>query len=48
MCRRPARLPYGGTFDPELGHTQWVNEMMVQTGMTTTSRAGGEVFGMDF
>jgi prepilin-type N-terminal cleavage/methylation domain-containing protein/prepilin-type processing-associated H-X9-DG protein len=29
-------LAYGGTFDPELGHTQWVNGMMVQTGMTTT------------
>jgi prepilin-type processing-associated H-X9-DG protein len=29
-------LPYGGTFDPEVGHTQWVNGMMVQTGMTTT------------
>jgi prepilin-type N-terminal cleavage/methylation domain-containing protein/prepilin-type processing-associated H-X9-DG protein len=27
---------YGGTFDPELGHTQWVNGMMVQTGLTTT------------
>jgi prepilin-type N-terminal cleavage/methylation domain-containing protein/prepilin-type processing-associated H-X9-DG protein len=26
----------GGTFDPELGHTQWVNGMMVQTGFTTT------------
>ena len=29
-------LAYGGTFDPEVGHTQWVNGMMVQTGMTTT------------
>jgi prepilin-type N-terminal cleavage/methylation domain-containing protein/prepilin-type processing-associated H-X9-DG protein len=25
-----------GTFDPQLGHTQWVNGMLVQTGMTTT------------
>ncbi len=31
-----ACVTYGGTFDPELGHTQWVNGMMVQTGMTTT------------
>jgi prepilin-type N-terminal cleavage/methylation domain-containing protein len=29
-------LALGGTFDPELGHTQWVNGMMVQTGFTTT------------
>jgi prepilin-type N-terminal cleavage/methylation domain-containing protein/prepilin-type processing-associated H-X9-DG protein len=29
-------LAYSGTFDPEVGHTQWVNGMMVQTGMTTT------------
>jgi prepilin-type N-terminal cleavage/methylation domain-containing protein len=29
-------LSYGGTFDAELGHTQWVNGMLVQTGMTTT------------
>ncbi|MBN9521982.1 DUF1559 domain-containing protein [bacterium] len=29
-------LAYGGTFDPEVGHTQWVNGMMVQTGMATT------------
>ncbi|HWB13391.1 MAG TPA: DUF1559 domain-containing protein [Pirellulales bacterium] len=29
-------LAYGGTFDAELGHTQWVNGMLVQTGMTTT------------
>jgi prepilin-type N-terminal cleavage/methylation domain-containing protein/prepilin-type processing-associated H-X9-DG protein len=29
-------LAFGGTFDPEIGHTQWVNGMMVQTGMTTT------------
>jgi prepilin-type N-terminal cleavage/methylation domain-containing protein len=29
-------LVYGGPLDPELGHTQWVNGMMVQTGMTTT------------
>jgi prepilin-type N-terminal cleavage/methylation domain-containing protein/prepilin-type processing-associated H-X9-DG protein len=29
-------VSYGGTFDPELGHTQWVNGMLVQTGMTTT------------
>jgi prepilin-type processing-associated H-X9-DG protein len=29
-------VSYGGTFDPELGHTEWVNGMMVQTGMTTT------------
>jgi len=31
-----ACVSYGGTFDPELGHTQWVNGMMVQTGMATT------------
>ena len=31
-----ACLTYGGEFDPEMGHTQWVNGMMVQTGMTTT------------
>jgi prepilin-type N-terminal cleavage/methylation domain-containing protein/prepilin-type processing-associated H-X9-DG protein len=29
-------LSYGGPLDPQLGHTQWVNGMMVQTGMTTT------------
>jgi prepilin-type processing-associated H-X9-DG protein len=29
-------LTYGGTFDADLAHTQWVNGMMVQTGMTTT------------
>lgn len=28
-------LTYGGTFDPILAHTQWVNGMLVQTGMTT-------------
>ncbi len=28
-------LAYGGTFDPSLAHTEWVNGMMVQTGMTT-------------
>ncbi|MDB5343607.1 MAG: prepilin-type cleavage/methylation protein [Schlesneria sp.] len=28
-------LAYGGTFDPVLAHSQWVNGMMVQTGMTT-------------
>lgn len=31
-----AAIAYGGTFDPGLAHTQWVNGMMVQTGMTTT------------
>ncbi len=29
-------MAYGGPLDVELGHTQWVNGMMVQTGMTTT------------
>jgi prepilin-type processing-associated H-X9-DG protein len=29
-------LAYGGPLDPELAHTQWVNGMMTQTGMTTT------------
>ncbi|HEV8060106.1 MAG TPA: DUF1559 domain-containing protein, partial [Gemmataceae bacterium] len=29
-------MAYGGPLDPELGHTQWVNGMMVQTGFTTT------------
>lgn len=28
-------IAYGGTFDLGLGHAQWVNGMMVQTGMTT-------------
>ena len=31
-----AAIAYGGTFDPSLAHTQWINGMMVQTGMTTT------------
>jgi prepilin-type processing-associated H-X9-DG protein len=29
-------LAFGGPFDPELAHTQWVNGMLTQTGMTTT------------
>ncbi|HEV3384684.1 MAG TPA: DUF1559 domain-containing protein [Gemmata sp.] len=29
-------LAYGGPFDPELAHTQWVNGMLTQTGLTTT------------
>jgi prepilin-type N-terminal cleavage/methylation domain-containing protein/prepilin-type processing-associated H-X9-DG protein len=29
-------LAYGGPLDPELAHTQWVNGMLTQTGMTTT------------
>lgn len=29
-------LAYGGPFDPQLAHTQWVNGMLTQTGMTTT------------
>lgn len=29
-------IEYGGTLDLNLAHTQWVNGMMVQTGMTTT------------
>ncbi len=28
-------LAYGGTFDPELSHSEWVNGMFVQTGMST-------------
>jgi prepilin-type N-terminal cleavage/methylation domain-containing protein/prepilin-type processing-associated H-X9-DG protein len=31
-----ACLAYGGPLDPELAHTQWVNGMLTQTGMTTT------------
>jgi len=31
-----ACLAYGGPLDPELAHTQWVNGMMTQTGVTTT------------
>jgi prepilin-type N-terminal cleavage/methylation domain-containing protein/prepilin-type processing-associated H-X9-DG protein len=29
-------MAYGGPLDQELGHTQWVNGMMTQTGFTTT------------
>jgi len=29
-------LAYGGTFDPELAHTEWVNGMLTHTGFTTT------------
>jgi prepilin-type N-terminal cleavage/methylation domain-containing protein len=29
-------IAFGGTFDPGLAHTEWVNGMLVQTGMTTT------------
>lgn len=28
-------VAYGGVFDPELCHSEWVNGMMVQTGMST-------------
>ena len=28
-------VAYGGTFDPELSHSEWVNGMFVQTGMST-------------
>lgn len=28
-------VAYGGTFDPELCHSEWVNGMYVQTGMST-------------
>ena len=28
-------LAFGGTFDPELCHSEWVNGMYVQTGMST-------------
>lgn len=29
-------IAYGGAFDVNLAHAQWINGMMVQTGMTTT------------
>lgn len=29
-------VAYGGTLDPGMAHSQWVNGMLVQTGMTTT------------
>ena len=28
-------LAFGGTFDPEIAHSEWVNGMYVQTGMST-------------
>jgi len=42
-----ACLSYGGTLDPELGHTQWVNGMMVQTGMTTTFTPNTKMLTLD-
>lgn len=37
-------VAYGGTLDLELAHTQWVNGMLVQTGMTTTFPPNSQAF----
>ncbi|MFO1094049.1 MAG: DUF1559 domain-containing protein [Planctomycetaceae bacterium] len=40
-------LAYGGTFDATLAHSQWVNGMMVQTGMTTAFTPNTKVIYMN-
>jgi prepilin-type processing-associated H-X9-DG protein len=40
-------LAYGGTFDPTLAHSQWVNGMLTHTGMTTTFTPNTQVIYMN-